>query len=82
MTSSRGNTIANQFIITTPEATIFKSYSRIIAIKYNDWRIELDETYRDYSTTTGTYRNIFLREDKKETQEKIKSGIYSLTKLN
>lgn len=82
MTSPRGNTIANQFIITTPQGKIFQSYSSIITIKYNDWRIELDETYRDYSTTTGKYRNIFLREYKKETEEKIKSGIYSLTNLN
>jgi len=32
----------------------------------------------DYSTTTGKYRNIFLGEDKKETERKIKDGIYTL----
>ena len=73
----------------------FQSYDSVIATK-TYWReedikgiagaktleIELDEKYWDYSTTTGKYRNIFLGEDKKETEKKIKSGEYKLTNLN
>ena len=35
----------------------------------------------DYSVTTSKYRNIFLNENKKETEKKIKSGEYVLTDL-
>ena len=45
-------------------------------------QILLDETYWDYSTTTGKYRNQFLGETKRETERKIKSGEYILTNLN
>jgi hypothetical protein len=47
-----------------------------------DYRIRLDETYWDYSKTTGKYRNLFLGETKSETEKKIKSGEYILTNLN
>lgn len=42
----------------------------------------LDKTYWDYSTTTGKYRNIFLGEEKADTQRKIDSGEYKLVNLN
>jgi len=42
----------------------------------------LDEVYWDCSKTTGKYRNLFLREDKKETENKIKDGVYKLVNLN
>lgn len=82
MVSSAGNEIANQFEIYTPEGVYFQSYKSIIAYRDNDGKTYLDEYYWDYSTTTGKYRNIFLREDKAETQKKIKSGEYTLTNLN
>ena len=95
MTSSRGNKIANQFIITTEgrgalgnftKRTVFQSYDSII-VRRTIWPdnapdIELDKTYWDYSVTTGKYRNQFLGETKKETQKKIDSGEYILTDLN
>lgn len=66
--------IPNQFIIYGEDYTLFQSYSSPIALKKNgkvyifsDW---------DYSTTTGKYRNDFLRETKKETLAKLKSGEY------
>ena len=81
--SNSGNTIANQFEITAPEGRYFQSYRSIIAfIPNNRCKIQLDETYWDYSKTTGKYRNIFLGEDKKETERKIKSGEYELVNLN
>jgi len=74
MTSSRGNTIANQFIIEDNDSVTFQSYKSPIAmIKggktyiYSDW---------DYSVTTSKYRNQFLGETKAETLAKLKSGEY------
>ena len=94
MRSSRGNDVPNQFEIFTPDGKIFQSYSSVIAfIPKNhphtvtgatppEWRIKLDINKWDYSKTTGIYRNQFLRETKKETERKIKDGIYILTDLN
>ena len=42
----------------------------------------LDDKYWNYSVTTGKYRNIFLGEDQKATEAKIKSGEYKLINLN
>lgn len=91
MTSSKGNKIANQFIISGyQEETehsneyyfeIFQSYDSII-VKCMGGRVYLDATYWDYSKTTGKYRNQFLGETKAETQKKIDSGEYILTNLN
>ena len=72
--SSNYNDVPNQYIIDFENGTIFKSYDSIIAI------ITGGKTYIghnwDYSNTTGKYRNIFLGEEKKETQKKIESGEY------
>lgn len=82
MTSNNGNDIPNQFIIRTDEGTYFQSYKSIIAFKAKDGTIYLDAEKWDYSVTTGKYRNQFLGEDKKQTEAKIKSGIYKLANLN
>ena len=95
MTSGRsGKEVANQFIITEEgrgalgnfiKRETFQSYDSIIAIKTvweDETRIELDEQYWDYSTTTGKYRNQFLGESKQETQKKIDDGTYKLVNLN
>lgn len=82
MTSHNGNKIANQFLITTQDGVYFQSYRSIIAFEGNDGVTTLDEHYWDYSKTTGKYRNIFLGESKKETEAKIKSGVYKLANLN
>jgi hypothetical protein len=73
----------NQFIITDNYGTeTFQSYKSIIGVKYYSGTVQLDEYYWDYSRTTGKYRNIFLDETKKETEQKIKSGEYKLVNLN
>ncbi len=84
MKSSRGNTVANQFIIEGDNWEIFQSYNSVIAKKIYDGSgtVYLDEHYWDYSKTTGTYRNNFLGENKNLTQLKINSGEYILTNLN
>ena len=81
LTSNKGNKIANQFVIKSETAVYFQSYDSIIVKIEND-KTFLDSTYWDYSKTTGKYRNQFLGEDKKETEKKIKQGIYFLTNLN
>ena len=94
MESSKGNKIANQFIITDhgrgalgnfTERRVFQSYDSVIAaitVWPDGTKVELDETYWDYSRTTGKYRNLFLGENKAETIKKIDSGEYTLTNLN
>jgi len=81
MQSSRGNDVANQFIITDGNKTTFQSYSSVIAVNDNG-AITLDENTWDYSTTTGKYRNQFLGEGIAETRRKIKAGVYKLDNLN
>lgn len=81
MRSSNGNLVPNQFIIEVGMDSYFQSYDSIIIAKV-DGIITLDETYWDYSRTTGKYRNLFLGENKAETQRKINSGEYKLSNLN
>ena len=81
MTSARGNTVPNQFIITDNGDEYFQSYRSIIA-KRSKGKIYLDDYYWDYSVTTGKYRNEFLGEGITETRKKIASGEYILTNLN
>ena len=95
ITSSNGNKIANQFIITDDNGNeFFQSYNSMIVKKQytNDFsncvnddqglKIYLDQKYWNYSNTTGKYRNIFLGETIKDTKAKIKNGTYILTDLN
>lgn len=85
MTSARGNTVANQFIIHTDEGRYFQSYNSVIAfIPYGGiggGKIQLDENTWNYSTTTGKYRNEFLGEGIAETRAKIANGTYELVNL-
>ncbi len=82
MRSDRGNSIANQFVIQTSDGLYFQSYDSIIVFKKYGDKTYLDEKTWDYSMTTGKYRNQFLRENKAETEKRIKSGEYVLTDLN
>ena len=60
---------------------LFKSYGyNIVYIK--DGKVYIDKEYWDYSKTIGKYRNIFLKEDKKITQQKINRKEYKLKNLN
>jgi len=83
MVSSNGNKVPNQFEIFTKSYKYFQSYRTIIAkIRLKDRQVFLDKNYWDYSTTTGKYRNEFLREGIAETRKKIESGEYKLVNLN
>ena len=79
-----GSPVANQFLIECKGIRpfrLFKSYDSIIAIEC-EGKVYLDKDTWDYSVTTSKYRNIFLDEDSKETQGKIKNGTYTLVNLN
>lgn len=84
MTSDRsGREVANQFEIWDDLGNrFFQSYSSLIAKIEKGGRVLLDETYWDYSRTTGKYRNQFLGEGIEATRKKIESGEYTLTNLN
>ena len=86
MTSTSGNKVANQFIITDDKTNeYFQSYRSMIVKKdYEGETVQvfLDQKYWNYSNTTGKYRNIFLNETIKDTKKKIKSGEYKLVDLN
>lgn len=70
----------------------FQSYGRTIALRLSTYKkgngnpekqqVYLDKNFWDYSSTTGRYRNIFLDEQKKVTENKIRLGDYELTDLN
>lgn len=78
MTSSNGNNVPNQFIITLDNGRMFQSYNSNIAfIPCDGGKIVLGRNW-DYSKTTGKYRNMFLGETKKETLAKLQSGEYIL----
>lgn len=81
MISAKGNTIANQFIITSGTTLVFQSYDSIIC-RIAKGKTSLDKKYWDYSYTTSKYRNLFLGENKKQTQRKIDTGEYKLVNLN
>lgn len=82
MTGHAGEAVKNQFLIYTGEGVAFQSYTKVIAYKMYGGATYLDETYWDFSTTTGKYRNLFLGDKgKKETEGKIKDGTYVLTNL-
>ena len=92
MTSSNGNKVANQFVITDENLNeYFQSYNSMIVKKqYSNMgscgdeklQIYLDSKYWNFSNTTSKYRNKFLNETTKETIVKIKSGVYKLVDLN
>jgi hypothetical protein len=88
--NNRGNIVANQFIIEDDKATYFQSYKSIIVkierVSVGDntmlTRTILDHVYWNYSRTTSKHRSTFLNESTKETQRKIKEGLYILQDLN
>ena len=86
ITNNRNNIVANQFIIETDNATYFQSYKSIIVkIEENGVypdKVTLDPVYWNYSRTTSKHRSSFLGESTKETELKIKQGVYILENLN
>jgi protein involved in sex pheromone biosynthesis len=85
-TNDKGNNTKNQFIIFDDNGNkFFQNYNSIIVkISFENGKrqVFLDAEKWDYSKTTGKYRSQFLRETKKETEQKIKTGEYILTNLN
>ena len=83
MVSSKGNKIANQFIINDEyNNQLFQSYNSIVAKRYTNGMVELDKKYWNFSKTTSKYCNMFLDESNQETNYKVKIGVYKLVDLN
>ena len=85
MTSNNGNKVPNQFIIEHGKDEYFQSYRSVIVHKKwtpKGYEITLDEQDWNYSRTTSKYRNDYLGETTKETEKKIKEGVYKLANLN
>ena len=83
MTSSKGNDVPNQFIITDENGNaFFQSYESVVAVIRFNGKIELDQKFWNYSKTTSKYRSQFLNETTKETEAKINNGSYKLVNLN
>ena len=84
--SSKGNKIANQFILTDNDGVeYFQSYNSIIAKReFEEGKeiITLDGHYWNYSRTTSKYRSKFLNETTKETEKKVKNNLYWIANLN
>jgi hypothetical protein len=83
--NNRGNIVANQFIIYDGLKTYFQSYKSIIVrIERSEGKeiTTLDPVYWNYSRTTSKHRSTFLNESTKETEKKIKEGVYILENLN
>lgn len=82
MTSNKGNTIPNQFIIDDNNESFFQSYKSMIAKVDKFGKVFLDEYYYNYSRTTSKYRNMFLNMTTKEIEKGIKSNEIELVNLN
>ncbi len=89
MTSRSGNVVPNQVIISDIEGKTFVSYgSKIVFLSRNNGsdglplEIVVDETYWDYSRTTGKYRNEFMNMGVQEVRNHIKTGRIKVGNLN
>ena len=83
MKSPRGRFIPHSLIITTDDGQYLQSYGKIVVFKpFTDSVILLDRKMWKHSKTTTKYRNVFLNEDKKDTEHKIHEGVYKLIDLN
>lgn len=89
MTSRSGNVVPNQTILSDMTGRTFVSYGSKIVYQSKDrasdglpLEIIVDETYWDYSRTTGKYRNEFMNMGVQEVRNYIKEGRIKLGNLN
>ena len=70
MKSTKGNKVANQFIIKFNNYTAFQSYSTLIAVySHENDTLYLDE--KKYSVTTSKYTNMFIEQYQPLTISKV-----------
>lgn len=70
MKSTKGNKVANQFIIEFSNYTAFQSYSTLIAVyDHENDTLYLDE--EKYSVTTSKYTNMFIEQYQPLTISKV-----------
>lgn len=74
MKSTKGNKVANQFIIEFGNYTAFQSYSTLIAVyDHENDTLYLDE--KKYSVTTSKYTNMFINEYQPLTISKVENSV-------
>jgi len=81
MTSTAGNSVPNQFIISSPNSTTFQSYKTTIAIMGTDG-LTLDTNAMNYSRTTSKYLYQFTHMTRKELEQDIADGTIKVANLN
>lgn len=82
MISERGKPAPNQYVINTPDGQYFQSYDDIIAFRDNEGNITLDKNHWNKSRKTSKFRNLFTGDTPRQTDQKIRKGIYKLENLN
>lgn len=82
MVSSKGNKVANQFIIQDDDCNVsyFQSYNTMIAMVSDDGKF-IDYQWQ-YSRTTSKYLYQFLGMNRKQIETGIKDGSITVTDLN
>lgn len=73
MLSTKGNKVANQFIIEYDRFTAFQSYSTLIAV-YDHKNDTLYQDENFYSRTTSKYLNMFVNEYQPLTISKVSNS--------
>lgn len=70
MKSTKGNKVANQFILEYGNFTAFQSYSTLIAV-YDNKNDTLYQDENSYSVTTSKYLNMFIKQYQPLTISKV-----------
>ena len=82
--TTRGGVARNHYVIYTEDGKYLSSYGRIVVYIPNDpsEKTALDKNFYDFSKTTSTYRNIFLKIPSPSVRASIDKGMFLLTNLN
>ena len=77
-----GRPIPNFNILVFSDFKLLEGYKTIICKVENTGDVTLDPVFWNWGATTAKYRAMFLQETTKESEAKIKEGVYKLEKLN
>ena len=83
--NNNGNTVPNQFIITTKDKgdhkEVFQSYKTLIA-EWVNGQVTIDDEALNYSRTTNIHLYSFLGMKRKEIEAKVASGEIKTRNMN
>ena len=72
-----GRPVPNQFILEFEHGKAFQSYNTLIAVKFNNCYVYLNEKF-DHTATTRNYTTDFLERSYKEIKKLCADGTYTL----